>query len=242
MDTANLSPKSDHIHRMFTAVPPRYDLINHIMTFGQDIRWRRLAAKACLEKKPQRVLDLGCGTGDLTINIARSAGKGVEVTGVDFSQPMLELAEKKAAQSGVGEKVKFVYGEATNLPFPDGHFDCVGISFAFRNLTYKNPVKEKHLSEVFRVLKRNGRYVIVESSQPANRTLKTLFNLFLRGFVAPVGSLISNNRGAYKYLAESVSHFYSPPEVKQMLLTAGFSDVSYRPLVFGTAGIHIATK
>jgi len=242
MDTANLSPKSDHIHRMFTAVPPRYDLINHIMTFGQDIRWRRLAAKACLEIKPQRVLDIGCGTGDLTITIARSAGKGVEVTGVDFSRPMLELAEKKAIESGVGGKVKFVYGEAADLPFPDGHFDCVGISFAFRNLTYKNPVKEKHLSEVLRVLKQNGRYVIVESSQPANRTIKTLFDLFLRGFVAPVGSLISNNRGAYSYLAESVSHFYSPPEVKQMLLTAGFSHVSYRPLVFGTAGIHVATK
>lgn len=242
MDTAKSPHKSDHIHRIFTAVPPRYDLINHVMTFGQDIRWRQLAAKACLEIKPQRVLDIGCGTGDLTITIARLAEKGVEVTGVDFSQPMLELAEKKAAQSGVGEKIKFVYGEATRLPFPDGHFDCVGISFAFRNLTYKNPVKEKHLSEVLRVLKQNGRYVIVESSQPANRTIKILFNLFLRGFVAPVGSLISNNRGAYHYLAESVSHFYSPPEVKQMLLTAGFSDVSYRPLVFGTAGIHIATK
>jgi len=227
---------------MFTAVPPRYDLINHVMTFGQDIRWRRLAAKACLEMKPQRVLDLGCGTGDLTINIARLAEKGVEVTGVDFSQPMLELAEKKAVEAGVGEKVKLVYGEATNLPFPDGYFDCVGISFAFRNLTYKNSARESHLSEVLRVLRQNGRYVIVESSQPENRTIRALFKLFLRAFVAPVGSLISNNRGAYKYLAESVSHFYSPPEVKQMLLTAGFSDVSYRPLVFGTAGIHIATK
>lgn len=242
MDTTKLSPQSEHLHRMFTAVPPRYDLINHVMTFGQDIRWRRLAAKACLERKPQRVLDIGCGTGDLTITIARSAEKEVEVTGVDFSQPMLELAEKKAAESGVGEKVKLVYGEATNLPFPDGYFDCVGITFAFRNLTYKNPAQESHLSEVLRVLKQDGRYVIVESSQPGNRIIKTFFKLFLRAFVAPVGSLISNNKGAYQYLAESVSHFYSPREVKEMLLTAGFSHVSYRPLVFGTAGIHIATK
>ena len=242
MDTTKLSPQSEHLHRIFTAVPPHYDLINHVMTFGQDIRWRGLAAKACLEMKPQRVLDLGCGTGDLTINIARLAEKGVEVTGVDFSQPMLELAEKKAVEAGVGEKVKLVYGEATNLPFPDGYFDCVGISFAFRNLTYKNSARESHLSEVLRVLRQNGRYVIVESSQPENRTIRALFKLFLRAFVAPVGSLISNNKVAYHYLAESVSHFYSPTEVKEMLLTAGFSDVSYRPLVFGTAGIHIATK
>ncbi len=242
MDTAKLPHQSDHLHRMFTAVPPRYDLINHVMTFGQDIRWRRLAAKACLGRKPERVLDLGCGTGDLTITIARSAEKGVEVTGVDFSQPMLELAEKKAVELGLGEKVKFVHGEATKLPFPDGYFDCVGISFAFRNLTYKNPARESHLSEVLRVLKQNGRYVIVESSQPENRIIRTFFKLFLRAFVAPVGSLISNNRRAYYYLTESVSNFYSPSEVKEMLLKAGFSEVSYSPLVFGTAGIHIASK
>ncbi len=242
MDTTKLSRQSEHLHRMFTAVPPRYDLINHIMTFGQDVRWRGLAAKACLEKKPQKVLDLGCGTGDLTINIARLAENGVEVTGVDFSQPMLELAEKKTVGAGLGGKVKFVYGEATSLPFPDGNFDCVGISFAFRNLTYKNPSQEQHLSEVLRVLKKNGRYVIVESSQPGNNTIRVLFKIFLRVFVAPVGSLISNNKGAYNYLADSVSHFYTPREVKDMLLMAGFSAVNYRPLVFGTAGIHIATK
>src|SRR3989338_1042858 len=135
MDDTKLSRQSELLHRMFTAVPPRYDLINHVITLGLDIRWRRLAAKACLGRKPQRVLDLGCGTGDLTLTLAQLAENTVEVTGLDYSRPMLELAKKKVVKSGVGEKVKFVHGEATSLPFPNGYFDCVGISFAFRNLT-----------------------------------------------------------------------------------------------------------
>ncbi len=138
--------------------------------------------------------------------------------------------------------MKFIHGEATQLPFPDGHFDCVGISFAFRNLTYKNPLGPPHLAEVKRVLKSGGRYVIVESSQPANRVIRTLFHLYLRAFVAPVGILLSGNKSAYRYLAESASRFYSPQEVREMLLAAGFRDVTYRPLFFGAAGIHVATK
>jgi len=227
---------------MFTAVPPRYDLVNRIVTLGLDKKWRRLAAIACLEDKPQRVLDLGCGTGDLTISIARLAAESVEITGLDFSLPMLERARKKADKAGLSQRVKFIHGEATQLPFPDGHYDSVGISFAFRNLTYKNPPGLSHFTEVKRVLKSGGRYVIVESSQPSNRLIKILFHFYLRAFVKPVGILLSGNKGAYRYLAESASRFYSPHEVRDMLLAAGFHDISYRPLLFGAAGIHVAVR
>jgi demethylmenaquinone methyltransferase/2-methoxy-6-polyprenyl-1,4-benzoquinol methylase len=227
---------------MFTAVPPRYDLVNHVITLGMDTGWRRLAAMACLEENPQRLLDLGCGTGDLTINLALQAGEGAEITGLDYSQPMLERARQKADRAGVGEKVKFVHGEATQLPFPDGYFDGVGISFAFRNLTYKNPLCQPHLAEVKRVLKPGGRYVIVESSQPENRIIRALFHFYLHAFVKPVGILLSGERGAYRYLAESASCYFSPGEVRQLLLTAGLRDVRYRPLFFGAAGIHVATR
>ncbi|MFC1913844.1 ubiquinone/menaquinone biosynthesis methyltransferase [Chloroflexota bacterium] len=242
MDGTDLSRQPKPLHRIFTALPPRYDLINHIITLGLDNRWRQLAARACLEGKPIRVLDLGCGTGDLTINLALLAENAVEITGLDYSQPMLELAQKKAAEAGAGERVKFVHGEAASLPFPEGYFDCVGISFAFRNLTYKNPVRLKHLGEVLRVLRQGGRYIIVESSQPGNSAIRALFHLYLRAFVKPAGILLSRNKGAYHYLAESASRFYSPEEIKGMLLTAGFRDVSYHPLLFGAAGIHTATK
>jgi demethylmenaquinone methyltransferase/2-methoxy-6-polyprenyl-1,4-benzoquinol methylase len=155
---------------------------------------------------------------------------------------MLTRAREKAVRSGVAEKVTFLHGQATRLPFPECHFDTVGISFAFRNLTYKNPLREPHFAEVIRVLKPGGRYVIVESSQPENGLIRMLFHLYLRAFVKPVGILLSGNRGAYRYLMESATRFYSPREVREMLLAAGFREVSYRPLLFGAAGLHIAIK
>ena len=105
------------LHGMFTAVPPRYDLVNRIVTLGLDKRWRRLAAQSCLEDKPQRILDLGCGTGDLSINIARLAEKDIKITGLDYSQPMLEKARQKADKAGVGQRTHFIHGDATRLPF-----------------------------------------------------------------------------------------------------------------------------
>jgi demethylmenaquinone methyltransferase/2-methoxy-6-polyprenyl-1,4-benzoquinol methylase len=230
------------LYSMFTRVPPCYDLVNRIITLGQDRRWRRLAALACLAGRPRRILDLGCGTGDLTISLARLAVKDVEIVGLDYSPTMLSRARQKVIGAGVGDKVAFVHGEATHLPFPDTHFDAVGISFAFRNLTYKNPLCEPHLVEVNRVLKPGGRYVIVESSQPENIVIRSLFHLYLRFFVKPVGILLSGDRGAYRYLAESAVHFYSPREVHEMLLYAGFRNISYRPLLLGATGIHVAIK
>jgi demethylmenaquinone methyltransferase/2-methoxy-6-polyprenyl-1,4-benzoquinol methylase len=227
---------------MFTAVPPRYDLVNRIVTLGLDKLWRRLAAQACLETKPRRVLDVGCGTGDLTINIACLEGKGMEVIGLDYSPPMLEKAREKAEKAGVGNRVRFIEGEASLLPFSNGSFDVTAISFAFRNLTYKNPVCLPHLAEVLRVLKPGGRYVIVESSQPENSFIRACFHLYLRAFVMPVGIILSGNKGAYRYLTESARKYYSPREVRDLLLSAGFREVRYRPLLFGAAGIHVAFK
>jgi demethylmenaquinone methyltransferase/2-methoxy-6-polyprenyl-1,4-benzoquinol methylase len=242
MESSGLPQAPAPLHDMFTAVPPRYDLVNRIITLGLDKSWRRLAALTCLAEKPQRILDLGCGTGDLTIDLARLVEKHIEITGLDFSPPMLAKARQKAVRAGVGERVDFIHGEATCLPFPDAYFDVVGISFAFRNLTYKNPLCLPHLAEVRRVLRAGGRYVIVESSQPENRLIRAFFHLYLRAFVKPVGILLSGNRGAYRYLAESAARFYSTQEVHDMLLAAGFRDVTYRPLLFGATGIHIAVK
>jgi demethylmenaquinone methyltransferase/2-methoxy-6-polyprenyl-1,4-benzoquinol methylase len=240
MDSQNKQENPRPLYGMFTAVPPRYDLINSIVTLGMDKRWRRLAAQACLEERPHRVLDLCCGTGDLSITIARLAAENIEITGLDYSPPMLEKARQKAQLAGV--KVNFMEGDATRLPFPDDYFDSVGISFAFRNLTYKNPLGPPHLAEVFRVLKPGGRYVIVESSQPRNGVIRAFFRFYLRIYVAPVGQLLSGNQGAYRYLSDSVCHYYAPAEVKKMLLEAGFKDVRYRPLFFGAAGLHVALK
>jgi demethylmenaquinone methyltransferase/2-methoxy-6-polyprenyl-1,4-benzoquinol methylase len=243
MENSDLIRSPQPLHGMFTKVPPRYDMVNHVITLGQDSRWRRLAATTCLEGNPSRILDLGCGTGDLTINIARLAvKKDMAISGLDYSRPMLELARRKALKAGVGSKVTFIHGEAAKIPFPDGYFVCVGISFAFRNLTYQNPLCQPHLAEVLRVLQPSGRYVIVESSQPQHRLIRALFHLYLRSFVKPAGMILSGNRGAYRYLAESAAHYYSPEEIREMLRQAGFREVTYRPLLCGAAGIHVATK
>jgi demethylmenaquinone methyltransferase/2-methoxy-6-polyprenyl-1,4-benzoquinol methylase len=242
MKSSDIFPQPRPLHGMFSSVPPSYDLINHLVTWGLDKRWRRLAALTCLENQPKKVLDLGCGTGDLSVLIARLAEKDVQIAGLDYSVPMLDIARQKAISAGVAERVKFVNGEASKLPFPDDYLDCVGISFAFRNLTYKTPLRMPHLAEVKRVLKPGGRYVIVESSQPKNPVIRKLFHLYARFVIRPVGIVFSRNKGAYRYLAESMSNYYTSAEVRKMLLKAGFKTVDYRPLLFGVAGIHVAVK
>lgn len=207
-----------------------------------DTGWRNKAAQQCLISKPTRFLDLCCGTGDLVITMAKKSRIPIELFGVDYSQPMLDAAASKARSAVPDTEITFANGDASRLPFPDSHFDCVGISFAFRNLTYKNPLAGRHLSEVLRVLKPGGAFVIVESSQPVNLFVRRISHLYLRLFVGPAGSLISGNRGAYHYLAESARQFFTGEELKHMLITTGFNRVTYRPLFFGAAGIHVATK
>ncbi len=230
------------LHGIFTEIPRRYDLVNHIITLGLDRRWRQKAARECLTSQPEKILDLCCGTGDLVIDIARLAVNNVELTGLDYSQPMLEIAARKAEPLTKKRNISFTHGDAANLPFADGYFDCVGISFAFRNLTYNNPLAEYHVSEILRVLSPGGRCVIVESSQPKGRIIRGLFYLYLRWFVFSIGYLFSGNRGAYHYLAESAARFYTSSEVRELLLTAGFRQVSCQPLFLGVTSIYIAVK
>jgi demethylmenaquinone methyltransferase / 2-methoxy-6-polyprenyl-1,4-benzoquinol methylase len=235
-------PEAGGLYGMFTDIPPRYDLVNTLITWNMDKRWRKLAAQACLTPDAGRILDLCCGTGDLAITIAEMADNKVEISSLDFSQPMLEIAEQKAAQAVGKNRIKFFQGNAAQLPFADGWFDCLGISFAFRNLTYQNPLAKKHLSEIVRVLRPGGRCVIAESSQPGNELVRGIYHTYLRQYVARIGSWLSGNNPAYRYLAESASCYYAPREMKEMLLGSGFKEMVYRPLFFGASGIHVATK
>jgi demethylmenaquinone methyltransferase / 2-methoxy-6-polyprenyl-1,4-benzoquinol methylase len=238
----NMDTNANPLHRMFSDVPPRYDLINTIITWNMDKRWRRLTAETCLAFKPARVLDLCCGTGDLAINLAKLADYPVEIRGLDYSLPMLERAQRKAASLKGVKNIKFIQGEADQMPFPSAYFDSAGISFAFRNLTYKNPLAAVHLSEILRVVKPGGRLVIVESSQPESKVMRALDHFYCKWYVAKMGNWLSGNKGAYQYLASSASAFYTPSELKDLLTKSGFKTVSYRPLFFGAAGIHVAAK
>ncbi|MFC2111992.1 ubiquinone/menaquinone biosynthesis methyltransferase [Bacteroidota bacterium] len=229
------------LERMFNEVPVRYDLLNRIITMGLDERWRRLAVRECLSDNPASVLDLCTGTGDLVLRIAANVNGETSIHALDYSEPMLNVARRKAGKKGL-EKIKFIQGDAANMPYDDGMMDSIGIGFAFRNLTYKNPDREIFLDEILRILKPDGKFVIVESSQPPGKMLKGLFRIYLRLFVAGLGGMISGHKGAYRYLAASARNFYTPEEVHEMLLSAGFSKVFHRPLSGGIAGITIATK
>lgn len=229
------------LYGIFTDIPRRYDTINRIITWDMDRRWRRKAARECLSARPGRVLDLCCGTGDLAITIAALADYSLEVKGLDYSQPMLDIAVSKASLLKM-KKITFARGDASKLPFSNEYFDCIGISFAFRNLTYKNPLTANHLSEILRVLKPGGRCVIAESSQPKSKLIRVLYHVYMRQYACRIGSLISGNKPAYRYLAESSSNYYTPDELKELLIKAGFNTVSYFPLFFGAAGINVATK
>jgi demethylmenaquinone methyltransferase/2-methoxy-6-polyprenyl-1,4-benzoquinol methylase len=187
-------------------------------------------------------MDLCCGTGDLSVWLARLAPAGTEVVGLDYSLPMLTRAKEKVARFPLKTDVTFIHGDVGDLPFPNGYFDSIGISFAFRNLTYKNPKTEFYLSEVVRVLKPGGEFVIVESSQPPNRVIRQIVYIYLRLFVYGVGSWISKNKPAYKYLSESARHFYTAGELTDLLMAAGFKQVILKRLFFGAAAIHVAVK
>jgi demethylmenaquinone methyltransferase / 2-methoxy-6-polyprenyl-1,4-benzoquinol methylase len=226
---------------MFTDIPRRYDLINRLITWNMDRGWRKKAALECLSSRPQKVLDLCCGTGDLAVTIALLADYAVDIRGLDYSQPMLDIAVRKAAPLK-GKKLTFTQGDASKLPFPEGSFDCIGISFAFRNLTYQNPLAKDHLAEMLRVLKPGGRLVIAESSQPDSKLIRSLYHFYMRQYAAGIGGIISGNKAAYRYLAESSSRYYSPAALRELMIKSGFRAVSNRPLLFGAAAIYSVTK
>lgn len=228
------------LYGIFTDIPPHYDLINRLITLGLDKGWRKKAALECASGLPQKFLDLCCGTGDLAIAVSALIDTPIEIKGLDYSQPMLELAASKARQKE--ESVSFTQGDASRLPFAANYFDCVGISFAFRNLTYKNSLAAAHLAEIIRVLKPEGRCVIVESSQPASKFIRSCYHFYMRQYVYRIGAWLSGNKPAYRYLAESACSYFSPLEMKDFLIRSGFKKFAYRPLFFGASAIYTATK
>jgi demethylmenaquinone methyltransferase / 2-methoxy-6-polyprenyl-1,4-benzoquinol methylase len=229
------------LKKMFMSVPPSYDLLNRLLTFGFDELWRKRAAKKLLTDNPGRVLDICTGTGDLALRLRKAAKAGTEVAALDYSPPMLEEALRKARKRGLSG-IKFVEGDVANLPFTTAYFDAIGIAFAFRNLTYKNPDTAKFLTEILRVLKPGGRFVVVETTQPVNCFMRWLIHIYLKYVTVPIGGWISGHRGAYHYLAHSAINYHNPEEVKSLLADAGFKQVEYTLFLTGVAGLWVCLK
>lgn len=226
---------------MFMAVPPSYDFLNRLLTFRFDELWRRHAAEVILSGCPSKVLDLCTGTGDLALRLRKMAPAPVTVTALDYSPPMLDVARIKSRKRRLGN-IEFVQGDVAALPFKAESFDAIGIAFAFRNLTFKNPDTAIFLSEIFRVLHPGGRFVIVETTQPVNRIWRSLVHFYLKHVTVPLGAMISGHRGAYHYLAHSAINYYHADELKALLLNSGFSKVTYRLFLGGVAGLWVCEK
>lgn len=222
-----------YLRRMFSDVSSEYDVLNRLLTFGMDRRWRDRAVKLCNPRGT--VLDLCCGTGKMLFAIRSFAGDASNVVGVDFSPEMVDLA-------GAGGPRPFLLADAACLPFRAESFDCVATAFSFRNLLYKNPGFEGYIGEVLRILRRGGRFLVLETSQPERRTIRKLYHLYLRNVVHLVGGLVSGNRRAYRYLHLSALNHPPPEEVSARLTSLGFQHVEFTPLSFGIVGIHMATK
>jgi len=225
-----------------------YDRVNRIFTFGRDRSWRKRAARELLKSQPHRVLDLCTGTGDFVLELARQSDptdRGIMLTGFDFSSDMLKEARKKLKESQKAQKqaeIHFMEGDAGEMPFEDGHFDSMGITFGIRNLVYKNSNATKHLEEMSRVIRTGGELVVLESSRPAS-PLWRIFNGFYLRFILPyLGGLISGNMKAYRYLASSSKNYYTMEEMAKILEVAGFDLIRSRSLFLGSVMLLVVHK
>jgi demethylmenaquinone methyltransferase/2-methoxy-6-polyprenyl-1,4-benzoquinol methylase len=226
--------RAEYVRGMFGEIASRYDLMNTLMTGGRHHAWRRLAAHA-LVRAGDRVLDVGCGTGDLAFACKRAGASSV--LGVDFARPMLTHARAKTRTRDV-RGVSLAAADATRLPLADASVDVWCSAFVVRNI----PDLDAALSEAFRVLRPGGRVGILEIPRMEPSLLRPFARAYFQVVVPRVGRLVSGHASAYRYLPVSVDHFLSPPELASSLSAAGFEVRDVRRLMFSTVALHVAVK
>jgi demethylmenaquinone methyltransferase/2-methoxy-6-polyprenyl-1,4-benzoquinol methylase len=229
--TANEIAHARAVREMFSGIAGRYDLLNHLLSINIDKRWRRAVREmltAVLEDPKATILDVACGTGDLSLELRRHAK--ARVIGSDFCHPMLVVAKEKSVAGGI----PYVEGDAMNLPFDDASFDAVTIAFGLRNLSNF----EDGLRELNRILKPGGKLAVLEFSSPVVPGFGRLFDIYFRSVLPRIGGLVSGSRAAYEYLPASVSKFPDQKGLADLMRLVGFSSVEYKNLTGGIAAIH----
>jgi demethylmenaquinone methyltransferase / 2-methoxy-6-polyprenyl-1,4-benzoquinol methylase len=228
------------VREMFTSIAPRYDLLNHVLSFNIDRLWWWRTARtfdAILQRPEARVLDLCCGTGDMTFALSRRAGSQTpQILGADFSHAMLQRAAAKAAEKGRGTTLRplqWIEADALRLPFPDEHFNLVTSAFGFRNLADY----DAGLREIARVLAPGGECGILDFGEPGG-LLGSFYRVYFKKVLPAIGTVISGVKGPYAYLPASVERFPSPDEMLGRMHQAGFREVSWTPYTFGIAGLY----
>jgi demethylmenaquinone methyltransferase / 2-methoxy-6-polyprenyl-1,4-benzoquinol methylase len=228
------------VQEMFARITPRYDFLNHLLSFSLDRVWRWRTAKRfhhVLHRPAAHALDLCCGTGDLAFALAREARTAeTRIFGADFVEPMLVRARAKA--HAANRSIPFSAADALQLPFPDNSFDLVTSAFGFRNLANYG----RGMREIARVLKPHGEVGILEFSEPGAGPLAALFRFYFRQILPRVGAAISGSREAYSYLPASVGRFPSPEELALMMERCGFTEVKFESWNFGSVLLHRARR
>jgi demethylmenaquinone methyltransferase/2-methoxy-6-polyprenyl-1,4-benzoquinol methylase len=222
---------------MFSSIAPRYDLLNHVLSLNVDRFWWWRTARRfrhILRRADASVLDLCCGTGDMTLALYRQAGPGgAGIVGADFAHPML----CRARQKSTGLPLQWVEADALQMPFADARFNLVTSAFGFRNLANY----DAGLCEIHRVLAAEGEVAILDFGEPSG-LLGKLYRFYFHRVLPAIGSLISGTHGPYKYLPQSVARFPQPQEMLERMKAAGFREVNYTPYTFGVAGVYWGKK
>lgn len=226
------------IQKLLADVPRTYEMVNHTLTLGLDLHWRRRAAKLAARAGAGDWVDMCTGTGELAHHLDQLACAQTRVLGLDLSAPMLSEAIRKRPPG----RLAFAASDVRALPLPDCSVDLITMSFATRNLNYNRENLERTFREYHRVLKPGGRFVNLETSQPQAAFIRNTFHLYVRLFVKVVGTVISGSHSAYGYLAHTIPRFYPADQLAEILRAAGFSDVSYETHLLGVVAIHAARR
>lgn len=240
MTTERTARELEHaraVREMFSGIAKKYDFLNHFLSVNTDKRWRRLVSKKLrdvLDREDALVLDVACGTGDLSLEL-QTAGKA-KIIGTDFCRPMLEIAFGKNEKNQIS--IPYIEADGMNLSFADSTFDAVTIAFGLRNFSnWQDGLKELH-----RILKKGGKLAILEFSTPVVPGFKQVFNLYFTRVLPRIGGAVSGSRGAYEYLPDSVSRFPDQNGLVEMMRQTGFTNVEFKNLTGGIAALHSGTK
>jgi demethylmenaquinone methyltransferase/2-methoxy-6-polyprenyl-1,4-benzoquinol methylase len=228
--------KKEQVTQMFDNISESYDGLNRVISLGIDVKWRKKVVNLVAATNPETILDIATGTGDLAIMMATTSAK--KIIGLDLSIGMLDIGKKKIQNKKLTDKIEMVVGDSENIPYPDNHFDAITVSFGIRNFE----TLEKGLAEIYRVLKPNGIFVILETSVPTKFPYKQGYTFYTKNILPMVGKLFSKDNNAYGYLCESAANFPFGETLNNILRKVSFIDCVAIPQTFGVATIYTATK
>lgn len=232
-----LDERNRAIGEMFSAIAPRYDFLNRLLSFGTDRRWRRAAVAEAVPVRGGRHLDVATGTADVALEILRQKGAGTYVAGSDISAEMIRIGREKVSRAGFSDRMGFVLAPGESLPFRDAAFDSACVAFGIRNLADR----PRGLREMCRVVRPGGTIVVLEFSHPRSSFFGALYRFYFTNVLPRLGGVFSR-RSAYTYLPESVSSFPEPERFSQMMRDAGCTGVAFRPLTLGIVTLYVGTR